>query len=122
VSCVTLAPQATGTAMISEQPQVGLRIDALGDGNRLSVAGTLDATTSARLENALRPLLATGTDVHLDLSRLIFADVSGATVLATSAQRLPDGRRLVLERPPRQLRRIIDLFWPELPCIQVVTR
>jgi anti-anti-sigma regulatory factor len=108
--------------MISEDTQAGLTIDALGDGNRLSVAGTLDATTSAQLENALRPLVAAGDDVHLDLSRLIFADVSGATVLATSAQRLPDSRRLVLERPPRQLRRIIDLFWPELPCIQVVTR
>jgi anti-anti-sigma regulatory factor len=108
--------------MISEEPQTGLTIDALGDGNRLSVAGTLDSTTSAHMQNVLRPLLATGADVHLDLSRLIFADVSGATVLATSAQRLPDSRRLVLERPPRQLRRIIDLFWPGLPCIHVVTR
>ena len=108
--------------MISEETHAGLSIDALGDGNRLSVAGTLDANSSAHLENALRPMIATGDDVHLDLSRLIFADVSGATVLATSAQRLPGGRRLVLERPPRQLRRIIDLFWPELPCIQVVTR
>ena len=108
--------------MISEETQAGLTIDALGDGHRLRIAGTLDATTSPLLESALRPLLATGDDVHLDLSRLVFADVSGATVLATSAQRMPAGRRLQLERPPRQLRRIIDLFWPGLPCIEVVTR
>jgi anti-anti-sigma regulatory factor len=105
--------------MISD---AGLRIDCLGDGRRVSVAGTLDMTTSEAMASSLRPLLATGDDVHIDLSRLIFADVSGATVLATSAQLLPAGRRLVLERPPRQLRRIIDLFWPELHCIEVVTQ
>jgi anti-anti-sigma regulatory factor len=99
-----------------------LRIDCLGDGRRVSVAGTLDMTTSETMAIHLRPLLAAGDDVHIDMSRLVFADVSGATVLATSAQLLPAGRRLVLERPPRQLRRIIDLFWPELHCIEVVTQ
>jgi anti-anti-sigma regulatory factor len=111
-------------AMISDGSgvQAGLTIDSLGDGQRVSVAGTLDMTTSGLMATSLRQLLATGDDVHLDLSRLIFADVSGATVLATSAQRLPAGRRLVLERPPRQLRRMIELFWPDLRCIEVVIR
>src|SRR5688572_33304595 len=101
--------------------QAGLTIDSLADGRRLSVAGTLDLTTSSLMESSLRRLLTTGHDVHLDLSGLIFADVSGATVLATSAQRMPPGRRLVLERPPPQLRRMIELFWPDLRCIEVVT-
>ena len=109
--------------MISDEARsAGLTIDSLSDGRRVRVAGTLDMTTRDLMATSLRPLLAAGDDVHLDLSRLIFVDVSGATVLATSAQRLPAGRRLVLERPPRQLRRIIDLFWPELRCIEVVTR
>ncbi len=100
----------------------GLRIACLSDGHRVSVAGTLDLTTSEAMASSLRPLVAAGDDVHIDLSRLVFADVSGATVLATSAQLLPAGRRLVLERPPRQLRRIIDMFWPDLHCIEVVTQ
>jgi anti-anti-sigma regulatory factor len=110
--------------MISDESgsaRAGLTIDSLGDGGRLRVAGTLDMTTCDLLANSLAPLLATGGDVHVDLSRLTFADVSGATVLITSAMRLPAGCRLVLERPPRQLRRIIDLFWSELRCIEVVS-
>jgi ABC-type transporter Mla MlaB component len=109
--------------MISDEAGPALlTIDSLGDGRRVRLAGTLDMNTRDRLATSLRPLLAAGDDVHLDLSRLIFVDVSGATVLATSALRLPAGRRLVLERPPRQLRRILDLFWPELRCIEMVTR
>jgi anti-anti-sigma regulatory factor len=109
--------------MISDDAGLAcLTIDSLGDGRRVRVAGTLDLNTRDLMATSLRPLLAGGDDVHLDLSRLIFVDVSGATVLATSALRLPAGRRLVLERPPRQLRRIIDLFWPELGCIEMVTR
>jgi anti-anti-sigma factor len=99
-----------------------LEINLLTGCHGVSIAGMLDVTTSELMASRLQPLITAGDDVRVDLSGLTFADVSGATVLATSAQQLPAGRRLVLERPPRQLRRIIDLFWSDLRCIEVVTR
>ncbi|PZT69556.1 hypothetical protein DN402_23805 [Streptomyces sp. SW4] len=56
---------------------------------------------------------------YLELSAVTFVDVAGAGELAIAAQRLPDGHRFVLHRPPPTLRRALDMFWPGLPAIEV---
>jgi hypothetical protein len=46
-------------------------------------------------------------------------DVAGVTDLAVTAQCLSEGQRIVLHRPPAQLPRILELFWPGLAAIEV---
>jgi anti-anti-sigma regulatory factor len=59
---------------------------------------------------------------HLELSAVTFVDVAGASVLAGAAQDLSVERRIVIERPPATLPRLLDMFWPDLPVIEVVAR
>lgn len=55
----------------------------------------------------------------LELSAVTFIDVAGVTALVVTAQSLAEGRRIVLCRPPAALRRVLALFWSELPGIEV---
>ncbi|MET7732024.1 STAS domain-containing protein [Streptomyces sp. NPDC005402] len=59
---------------------------------------------------------------HLELSAVTFVDVAGVSALAMTAQDLPQGRRIVLEEPPATLRRVLDLFWPDLLTVEVMGR
>jgi anti-anti-sigma regulatory factor len=59
---------------------------------------------------------------HLELSAVTFVDVAGVSALAVTAQGLRQGRRIVLEEPPATLRRVLDMFWPDLPTVEVMTR
>ena len=59
---------------------------------------------------------------HLELSAVTFVDVAGASALAVTAQGLPAERRIVVERPPTTLPRLLEMFWPELSVIEVVPR
>ncbi|WP_190016529.1 STAS domain-containing protein [Streptomyces lucensis] len=71
-------------------------------------------------QQALKQLVERRTDVlHVDLSRVKFVDVAGVTDLAVTAQRLAEGQRIVLHRPPAQLPRILALFWPGIAAIEV---
>ncbi|MFF5428136.1 MULTISPECIES: hypothetical protein [unclassified Streptomyces] len=73
-------------------------------------------------EDALSRLAGQHTGVtYVELTDLVFVDVAGATALAVTAMGLPEGR-MVVEHPPPQLLRVLDMFWPELPQIEVVRR
>ncbi|MER5209324.1 STAS domain-containing protein [Streptomyces sp. NPDC002838] len=86
----------------------------------LRVAGEVGLATHAAWERALEQAVGGDVDVYyLELSSVTFVDVAGADVLAAAAQRLRDGRRIVLHRPPPALRRVLELFWPRLPAIEV---
>jgi anti-anti-sigma regulatory factor len=70
------------------------------------------------LENAVA---AERSAYVLDLSGVGFVDVAGAEALAVAAGRLGTGRRLVLHYPPRTLSRVLEMYWPGLPGIEVPT-
>ena len=73
-------------------------------------------------EQALEDLASAHTDVSfVELSGLMFIDVGGAAALAVTAQQLGTGR-LVVDRPPPELERILDMFWPGLSRIEVAGR
>lgn len=73
-------------------------------------------------EQALKDLARTHTDVSfVELSGLMFIDVGGAAALAVTAQRLRTGR-IVVDRPPPELERILDMFWPDIAMIEVAGR
>ncbi|MEB3960624.1 STAS domain-containing protein [Streptomyces kunmingensis] len=86
----------------------------------LKVAGEISLPTHALWERALaRVVQQDGRAYHLELSAVTFVDLAGATALAVAAQNLDGGRRLVLDRPPTSLSRLLELFWPDLPGIEV---
>ncbi|MEU6394633.1 STAS domain-containing protein [Streptomyces sp. NPDC046939] len=97
-----------------------LRIDPLTDRAGLKVAGEICLPTHPEWERALSRLAReTGDPVHLELSDVTFVDMAGATALAVTALGLGHDRRLVLDRPPPGLSRLLELFWPDLPAIEV---
>ncbi|MFI0242210.1 STAS domain-containing protein [Streptomyces sp. NPDC016845] len=97
-----------------------LRIHPLTDRAGLKVAGEVCLSTQDVWEHALSRLARQpGGPVHLELSDLSFVDMAGATALAVTAQGLGPGHRLVLDRPPAALSRLLELFWPDLPAIEV---
>jgi len=98
-----------------------LQVRPLAGRPGVRLRGEIDVTTRDVVAAALRPLVARGGDIYLDMSRVTFTDVSGATELVTAARRLGSGERLLLECPPRQLRRMLELLWSDLRCIEVVT-
>lgn len=86
-----------------------LRVHRLaGDGSGdvwLRVAGEADIAGSDVLADVLAAP-AGGGDVHLDLARLRFMDLSGLRPLAALARQ----RQVVLHHPPRSVRRLADLI------------
>nr|WP_203603303.1 STAS domain-containing protein [Streptomyces coelicoflavus] len=84
--------------------------------------GEIGVSTRLSWENALTELSRRHSEVsYVELSGVRFVDVAGVTALAVTAMNLPEGR-LVVERPPPQLPRLLDLFWPSLRRIEVTPR
>lgn len=99
-----------------------LHINPLPENSGLGAIGEISMNTRAVWQQAQRQLIERRTDVlHVDLSRVRFVDVAGETDLADTAQRLPQGQRIVLHRPPAQLPRILEMFWPGLAAIEVAS-
>jgi anti-anti-sigma factor len=86
------------------------------------LAGEVGLPTHDVWTDVLAAVAETGRCAHvLDLSEVAFVDVAGAEALAATAHRLGDGRRIVLHNPPRTLRRVLEMYWPGLPGIEVTT-
>ncbi|WP_164416629.1 STAS domain-containing protein [Streptomyces salinarius] len=88
----------------------------------IRASGEISVSTRLSWEKALTELSRQHTDVsYVELSGVRFVDVAGVAALAVTAMRLPVGR-VVVERPPPQLPRVLDLFWPSLHRIEVAPR
>ncbi|MFE2262915.1 STAS domain-containing protein [Streptomyces griseosporeus] len=101
-----------------------LTVCPLTGGPGLKAAGEVTLGTYNVWEAALDRAVREGADVCcggyvLELSALTFVDVGGAGALAAAARRMPAGRRIVLHRPPPALRRVLEMFWPDHPAIEV---
>ncbi|MFI6335069.1 STAS domain-containing protein [Streptomyces sp. NPDC050535] len=98
----------------------GLRLYALVERPGIRLVGEISPSTRPVWRQALAQV--SGQSEHicfLELSAITFVDVAGASELVRTAQALTERRRLVLERPPPELPRLLDLFWPELRTIEV---
>ncbi|MEV5428988.1 STAS domain-containing protein [Streptomyces sp. NPDC052701] len=101
-------------------PAPALTVSPLTGRRGVRAAGEIVLATRVVWERVLDEAVDEGEDVYyLELSEVTFVDVAGAGALATAAERLPDGRRLVLDRPPPALRRTLELLWPDLPAVEV---
>lgn len=99
-----------------------LEVSPLAGRRGFRAAGEVSLPTRGIWERALERAVREGEDVyHLELSALTFVDVAGAGALADAARNLGGQRRLVLDRPPDALPRILDLLWPGLRGIEVRT-
>jgi anti-anti-sigma regulatory factor len=98
-----------------------LRVETLPCQVGARVAGEVDVTVRDSWHATLASLAAVDGDVHLDLSGLTFIDVRGVAELVDLADGLGGERRVVLHRPPRVLRQVMDVLWPDAPRSIVVT-
>ncbi len=119
-----------GSAGEAEPPDVWsarsagtLQVRPLADRTGWQAAGEISLSTRPAWERALGCLAQQDAEVcHLELSAVTFVDVAGASALAVAAQGLPEGRRIMLEQPPASLGRVLDMFWPDLRSVEVVSR
>lgn len=82
-----------------------------------SVTGEIDLVSRDSFETALSALPG-DRDITLRLEGLTFIDVAGVRALAELSSRLAP-RRLILHDPPTPLRRILRLWWQDLPGLEV---
>ncbi len=94
-----------------------LEIMPLADRPGLRLVGTVDLSNRTVLQAALDSLPPHGEEVYVDLAGLDFLDVGGATVLMTKATELRP-RRLILDKPPDPVRRMIALLWGSVPTVE----
>jgi|ERR1700682_550215 len=83
-----------------------------------AVAGELSAGVdgAARLSDAI----SGNGDLHIDLSRLEFTDVTGIRALVQVAENAGDGRRLVLRGLPPRIRMVMAVVgWADLPNLVI---
>ncbi len=91
--------------------QLALRSARDGDTHTISVAGELDLSNVADVEQELIAVERTGVrTILLDLSRLKFMDTSGIRLLiAADARSRANSHRLALRRPPGNLMRVLTI-------------
>jgi anti-anti-sigma factor len=98
--------------------QLVIRRTSTPDG--LRITGVIDLFNVDSFARTLNALLAGEGDLHIDLSRLEFCDVSGIRVLVSAAERLDGQRRLVLQGLPPQLRTVMTVVgWADLPGLVI---
>jgi anti-anti-sigma factor len=99
-----------------------LEVSLLPGRSGIRARGEISEVTRPRWEQALSELARRHEVVsYVELSDVTFVDVAGVTALAVTAMHLPDGR-VVVENPPPQLPRMLDMFWPSLRRIEVAPR
>ncbi|MEU8322364.1 STAS domain-containing protein [Nonomuraea sp. NPDC048881] len=112
-------PHAGGGLSPAVPAEVALAVIPMPDRPGIRVSGEISASTRTVWEEALSGLARRHTGVsHVELSEVTFMDVAGVTALAIAAMGLPEGR-VVVEGPPPQLPRLLEMFWPNLPQIEV---
>ncbi len=118
-----MRPQANASAAAPVPPVSALLLHPLSDRAGWRAVGEITAATCPAWERTLGQLpLREEFVCHLELSAVTFVDVAGASALAMAAQDLSTGRRIVVERPPTTLPRLLEMFWPDLSVIEVVAR
>lgn len=98
--------------------QLVIRRTSTPDG--LCITGVIDLFNVDSFARTLNSSLAGEGDLHVDLSRLEFCDVSGIRVLVSAAERVAGRRRLFLHGLPPQLRTVMTVVgWADLPGLVI---
>jgi anti-anti-sigma regulatory factor len=107
------APCSTVDAGCSTVTAGTLTIQRLAGRHGLLLDGEADLNSCGTLRGALHALTPDGSgEIHLDLARLTYIDVSCTRELVTLAQ-FARPARVILHNPPWALQRITALAWPQ---------
>lgn len=100
------APRAGTVSPVSDSTA---RLNLTRDGDRIVVAGDVDAHTCPDLISELDPLPGTG-DVRLDVAGVGFIDSSGLRAIIKAHQLAEaSSRKLLIERPSKSVSRIFEI-------------
>jgi anti-sigma B factor antagonist len=87
-----------------------LEIERDPAGETLRLSGEVDMATAPRLRAALDELIESGCEtVVLDCRELSFLDSSGIGVLVAARTRMGDGGVLVIDSPPPNVRKVLEI-------------
>jgi anti-anti-sigma factor len=86
----------------------------------VSFAGEIDASNSHAVSRSIASAVTPGKDVHVDVTQLLFCDISGIRAFVSVAETLPEGRRLLLHGMPSLLETVIRVVgWNRIPSLVV---
>lgn len=86
--------------------------------NGLTFSGVIDVFNADSVLESLKSQISGEGDLHIDLSRVEFCDVSGIRALISAAESSTGGRRIVLHGLPPLLQRVMTLVgWGDLPGV-----
>ncbi|MEU6106697.1 STAS domain-containing protein [Streptomyces flaveolus] len=107
---------------VRSRDEAVLEVGPLSGRPGIRASGEINVITRPSWEEALAELSRRHSDVsYVELSGVRFVDVAGVAALAVTAMNLPGGR-VVVEQPPPQLPRVLEMFWPSLRGIEVAAR
>lgn len=103
-----------------EQGDTQFRVSRKRGKGWLRISGEIDAWNVGTVREALQAALFEKGDVHIDVSHLLFCDVTGIRAIVAAASRLTDGRRLILHGLNPQLQRVVDVVgWGGMPSLVI---
>jgi anti-anti-sigma factor len=104
-----------GTVYADKQLVVTRTLTPIG----LRFSGEIDINNCGAIATCLRAIAADEVDVHLDISGLLFCDISGIRAFVEAAQRREKGL-LMLHGLPQLLQTVMRVTgWADLPNLQV---
>jgi anti-anti-sigma regulatory factor len=126
-----LSRESEGERVYADKQLVISRLDSA---RGLSITGAIDYYNAEAVAEALTAVfhgdgdpralfgdvIAGNGDLHLDLTRLEFTDVTGIRALVRIAENAGDGRRLVLRGLPPSIVKVMTVVgWSELPNLVI---
>jgi len=100
---------------------VSLEVHGDADDRHFRLIGELDLATADEFIERIRPVVARGSDINLDLSGLTFIDSSGIRALIVIATELDGVGSLVLSSPQDEVARVLELVGAHrLPGVKIL--
>jgi anti-anti-sigma factor len=97
-----------------------LMVACTGSPPTISFAGEIDASNSHSVSSSIATAMTPGNDLHVDVSQVMFCDISGIRAFVSVAEGLPAGRRLLLHGMPAALENVMRVVgWNRLPALLV---
>lgn len=103
-----------------EQEDAQLRIWRNPDTAWLRISGEIDASNVEAVKEALQVAHREPGDLNLEVSQLLFCDVTGIRAIVAAAAQLEDGRRMVLHGLDPQLQKVFRVVgWGGMPNLVI---
>jgi len=103
-----------------EQQDAELRISSGPRDRWLAISGEIDSWNVQSVRDALTAAHGKSGNLHVDVSRLVFCDVTGIRAMVVAAANLENGRQLFLHGLEPQLQRVFRVVgWAGMPSLVI---